>query len=668
MILYKKVFLILLLVSPIVFGQTKSDEWHLYANSRANYYGVAMANGQIGIVTDDTPLKTKEIILNGVYEGSPENGISRIVRGIEFLNLHLSVNNQEIKSDNIDNWSQVVSMKEGTSTTSFAFKDLISVDYTILANRAIPYSAMAIVEITPKKDVEIIANNYMVVPDELKEAKSQFRVLKDNQYMMPVFGTTAKTLFGKYIVSASTTFLFDGQNETLKQTGNEVGFSKKLLKGIKYRFAIAGGICTSKDFTDPLNESERQPIYALQEGIDKLVDKHKNAWAELWKTGDIQIEGDLDAQQRVRFALYNLYSFIRPETRQSVAPMGLSSQGYNGHIFWDAELWMYPTLLALQPDMAKSCLDYRSDRLQKAKQKATVYGYKGAMFPWESDDTGEEATPTWALTGIFEQHITADVSIAFWNYYTYTQDKTWLKKEWNVLKETADFWVSRVIKNQDGSYSILNVVGADEYAQHIDDNAFTNASAIESLKNTVKAATILGEPVDARWIDVSEHLLIHSKNGITQNYRGYNGQMIKQADVNLLAYPLHVITNKKQIEKDLEYYAAKIDPKDGPAMASGVLSVLYARLGDREKAYSYFVKSYMPNSRPPFGVFSESANSNNPYFATGAGAMLQAVIYGFGGVEQTDQGLKYNKGLLPRQWKSLKIIGLGVDNKTIVIE
>lgn len=663
-----KSFLLMILVSPVVFGQAKSDEWHLSANSRENYYGVAMANGQIGIVTDDTPLKTKEIILNGVYEGSPENGISRIVRGIEFLNLHLSINDQEIKSDNIDNWSQVVSMYEGMSTTSFTFKDLASVNYTILANRAVPYSAMAIIEITPNKDVEIIANNYMVVPDELKEAKSQFRVLKDNQYMMPVFGTTAKTLFGKHTVSASTTFLFDGQSETLKQTGNEVGFSKKLLKGKKYRFAIAGGICTSKDFTDPLNESERQPIYALQEGIDKLLSRHKQAWAELWKTGDIQIEGDLDAQQRVRFALYNLYSYIRPETRQSIAPMGLSSQGYNGHIFWDSELWMYPTLLALQPDMAKSCLDYRSDRLQKAKQKATVYGYKGAMFPWESDDTGEEATPTWALTGIFEQHITADVSIAFWNYYAYTQDKTWLKKEWNVLKETADFWVSRVVKNRDGSYSILNVVGADEYAQHVDDNAFTNASAIESLKNTIKAATILGETVDPKWLDVSDNLVIHVKNGITQNYKGYEGQMIKQADVNLLAYPLNVITDKTQIEKDLEYYAAKIDPKDGPAMASGVLSVLYARLGDREKAYSYFVKSYLPNSRPPFGVFSESANSNNPYFATGAGAMLQAVIYGFGGVEQTDMGLKYNKGLLPKQWKSLKIIGLGVDNKTITVK
>ena len=658
----------LLLAGPIVFGQTKSDEWHLVANSRQNYFGVAMANGQIGIVTDDTPLKTKEIILNGVYDGSPENGISRIVRGIEFLNLHLSINNQEIKSDSIDNWSQVVSMKEGMSTTSFTFKGLATINYTIFANRAIPFSAMAIVEIMPTEDIEITANNYMVVPDELKQARSQFRVLKDNQYLMPVFGTVAKTLTGKYTVAASTTFLFDGLGEVLKQTGNEVGFSKKLVKGKKYRFAVAGGICTSKDVTDPLNESERQPIYALQEGIDKLVERHKLAWADLWNSGDIQIEGDLDAQQRVRFALYNLYSYIRPNTRQSIAPMGLSSQGYNGHIFWDTELWMYPTLLALQPEMAKSCLDYRSDRLQKAKQKAFIYGYKGAMFPWESDDTGEEATPTWALTGIFEQHITADVSIAFWNYYGFTQDKSWLKNEWAVLRETADFWVSRVVKNADGSFSILNVVGADEYAQHIDDNAFTNASVIESLKNTIKAATILNEPINPKWVEVSEKLVIHSVGGITQNYKGYKGQMIKQADVNLLAYPLHVITDKEQIERDLEYYAAKIDKKDGPAMASGVLAVLYARLGNREKAYSYFVKSYLPNSRPPFGVFSESANSNNPYFATGAGAMLQAVIYGFGGVEQTDLGLKYNEGLLPSQWKSLKIIGIGTDNKTILIK
>jgi len=236
------------------------------------------------------------------------------------------------------------------------------------------------------------------------------------------------------------------------------------------------------------------------------------------------------------------------------------------------------------------------------------------------------------------------------------------------LKETADFWVSRVVKNTDGSYSILNVVGADEYAQHVDDNAFTNASAIEALRNTIKAATILGEPINSKWVEVSDHIVIHNENGITQNYKGYSGQTIKQGDVNLLAYPLHIITDKEQIIKDLAYYSEKVDKKDGPAMAHGILSVLYARLGDRDKAYEHFVKAYLPNSRPPFGVFSESANSNNPYFATGAGAMLQAILYGFGGVEQTDMGLKYNKGILPKQWKSLKIIGLGVEDKTIIIK
>ncbi|OAZ04567.1 glycosyl hydrolase family 95 catalytic domain-containing protein [Flavobacterium succinicans] len=663
----KIIIMALLFVNCFAFAQLNGDEWNLVAHSREHYFGVAMANGKFGIVTDATPFQTKDIILNGLYEPNPKNGISKIVRGIEFLNLHLSINNEMIEGSNIDQWRQQIAMKEGTSTTSFQFKDLAQIQYTILAHRVLPYSGMVVVEILPLQDIEINAFHYMNVPEELKITKSEFRLMKKKHYQIPLFKTTAQTTTGKWNISASTTFLFDGAAEPISQKGAEVGFTKKLLQGKKYRFVIAGGLCNSKDIQDPANEAERQAIFAYLEGIDNLLNKHKKAWASLWETGDIQIEGDLEAQQRVRFALYNLYSFIREGSRQSISPMGLSSQGYNGHVFWDTELWMYPTLLALQPEMAKSCLDYRSDRLPKAKLKAFIYGYDGAMYPWESDDTGEEATPTSASMGIFEQHITADVAIAFWNYYALTQDKNWLRKEWDVLKETADFWVSRVTKNQDGHYSILNVVGADEYALNVDDNAFTNAAAIEALKNTIKAATLLKEPINPMWIEVATKLIIHKEHGITQNYKGYKGQITKQADVNLLAYPLHVVADQKQIKADLDYYATKIDAKDGPAMTYGVFSVLYSRLGDKEKAYEYFMKSYLPNSRPPFGVFSESPNSNNPYFATGAGAMLQAVIYGFGGIEQTDKGLKFNQGMLPDPWKSLKIIGVGTANKTVII-
>lgn len=660
-----KISLFFAFIINLSFAQ--SDEWTLFADKRDFYNGVSMANGQIGIVTDDTPLRTKAVILGGVYEFG-KDGVSKIVQGIEFLNINLSINGEEISGNNIQNWEQRIYMKEGYSTTSFQFKHLAKIKYSILANRALPYSAMAIVEIEPLSDIDVLAINQMNVPDELKEAKNKFQVLKDNEFRMPIYETTAKTLFGKYAVAAATTFLFDQEKEELKETNLGVGFSKKLLKGKRYQFSVAGGICTSKDFSNPTSEAERQAIYAMQEGTESLLYKHKNAWANLWKNGDIQIEGDLDAQQRVRFALFNLYSFIRANSRQSISPMGLSSQGYNGHVFWDSELWMYPVFLALQPEMAKSCLDYRLDRLPMAKKKAQIYGYEGAMYPWESDDTGDEATPTWALTGVFEQHITADVAIAFWNYYSATQDKKFLEESWGVLKETADFWVSRVVKNIDGSYSIKNVVGADEYAQHIDDNAFTNGSAIEALRNTIKAAKILNFPIDSKWQEVADKIRILKKDGITMEYDGYSGQTIKQADANLLAYPLHVITDKNQIEKDLNYYAEKVDKKDGPAMAHGILSVMYSKLGNEEKAYDHFVKSYLPNSRPPFNVFSESANSNNPYFATGAGAMLQAVIYGFGGVEITDNGFVQGKSQLPKKWKSLIIKGLGKNNETIEVK
>ena len=164
-------------------------------------------------------------------------------------------------------------------------------------------------------------------------------------------------------------------------------------------------------------------IFNLLTSRDVLLQGHKDLWNELWK-GDIIIEGDLKSQQDVRLALYHLYAFGRGDSDLSIAPMGLSLQfPYNGHIFWDTELWMFPPLLVFNQEIARSLVNYRSNRLEAAKRKAINYGYKGAMYPWESDDTGNEATPPFALTGTFEHHITADVGISFWNYYRITKDK-----------------------------------------------------------------------------------------------------------------------------------------------------------------------------------------------------------------------------------------------------
>ena len=157
-----------------------------------------------------------------------------------------------------------------------------------------------------------------------------------------------------------------------------------------------GSVCSARDFSDPYNEAERQVIYAIHEGTTSLMAAHCSLWNELWES-DILIEGDDEAQRAVRFALFNLYSSCREGSGLSISPMGLSSQGYNGHIFWDSELWMFPPMLLLNKGIAESMIDYRIDRLMAARKKAMAYGFKGAMFPWESDDYGEESTPTFCF-------------------------------------------------------------------------------------------------------------------------------------------------------------------------------------------------------------------------------------------------------------------------------
>jgi trehalose/maltose hydrolase-like predicted phosphorylase len=434
-------------------------------------------------------------------------------------------------------------------------------------------------------------------------------------------------------------------------------FRKKLTAGTSYHFAVVGSSLTSAHNDDPLNEAERLSIFALLEGSHQLIKDHQAAWADLWKS-DIIIDGDDHSQRDVRLMLYHLYSFARQGTAYSLSPMGLSGLGYNGHTFWDTEIWMYPALLLLHPEIAASLMEYRFQRLPAAIRNAAEHGYKGAMFPWESAASGNEETPVWALSGPFEHHITADVGIAAWNYYCVTHDKTWLKdKGYALLQATADFWTSRVQRNSPGHYDINNVVAADEWAENVDNNAYTNAAARANLQDAIDAAHVLGLTPDPDWANVRNNIpILRFPDGTTREHRTYNGESIKQADVNLLAYPLKEVTGAS-IRKDLDYYEPRVG--EGPAMTHAIFSILYERLGMPAKAFQDFQKGYQPNLRPPFGVLAETAVGDNPYFATGAGGMLQVLLNGFCGLDITPEGVVQLPTKLPTQWKSLTITGVG---------
>ena len=434
-----------------------------------------------------------------------------------------------------------------------------------------------------------------------------------------------------------------------------VKFNKALKAGETYSFSIVSSFTTTQHYQDPVNEAERLSIFAALEGKDRLVGRHEVEWEKLWNS-DIIIENDIQAQKDVRLALYHLYSFIRAGTSYSLSPMGLSGLGYNGHIFWDAELWMFPPLLLLHPELARSLLEYRFERLEAAKRNARAHGYNGAMFPWESAEDGLEETPVWALTGPFQHHITGCIGWACWKYYQVTKDKKWLlERGYPILKEVADFWTSRVERKKIGIFEINNVIGANEWQENVNNNAFTNAMAITSLKFAVRAAQELNIIPNPDWELVAKNIpILQFPDGTTRENSTYNGEIIKQADANLLSYPLEIITDPIQIEKNLQFYEPRISP-EGPAMGYAILSVLYSRLGNSNKAYELFVRSYEPNKELPFGVLSESPNKKNPYFTTGAGGMLQAVMFGFGGLSISDDGIQQLKTSLPFKWDSLEI-------------
>jgi trehalose/maltose hydrolase-like predicted phosphorylase len=442
--------IILLQMSIVTFGQ--SDGWNISTTDTSDYTGIAIANGRIGMLSSKRPLEIQHIILNNVYEKDPELKISQIVLGMNFGNLEIYIDGEKISNYNISNWRQTLNMKEAALTTSFIFKDKAVVSCTVYALRNVQYTGYIDIKIYAKKAISIKATGKIETPSNFLKPLNTFKVLRDLETTMPILQSVATTQFGTHTVSTSATFIWPGINSSRENQRpelqhyirsdfeNTLSFSQDINAGASFNFAWTGAECTTKDFSDPKSESERMVIYNLLTPSPVLLKQHMDLWNELWK-GDIIVEGDLQTQQDVRLALYHLYSFCRSGSDLSIAPMGLSLQiPYNGHIFWDTELWMFPPLLVLNQGISQSLVNYRSDRLEAAIRKAQNYGFKGAMFPWESDDTGEEATPPFALTGTFEHHITADVGIAFWNYYRVTRDKRWLlERGYPLLKKVADF-------------------------------------------------------------------------------------------------------------------------------------------------------------------------------------------------------------------------------------
>jgi beta-phosphoglucomutase len=453
-------------------------------------------------------------------------------------------------------------------------------------------------------------------------------------------------------------------------------------------------VYTSREVENP-QSAARSKLTTLP-SYPACWEQHKQAWEAAWHRSDVIIEGDTQAQLAVRYSVFQLL-IAAPwwDRRVSIPAKTLSGFGYRGHIFWDTEIFMLPLFIFTQPELARHLLSYRYHTLEGARRKARSYGYKGAMFAWESADTGDEVTPRWALPSdpyasdirIWcrdrEIHISADIAYGICQYWQATNDDSWIRDYGaEIILDTAVFWMSRVEWNSHFErYELREVIGADEYHEHVSNNAFTNRMAQWHLEKAIaihkwlqqnfpEQAAALEKKLELtperlqRWQDIAAHLWIpyRSDTGFIEQYEGFcnleninlqdyeprtqsmqtilgidganKRQVLKQPDVLMLLYLMRQLQefpyNLENLRTNWDYYAPRTDITYGSSLGPAIHAILAAELGDSKTAYRHFLQAALVD------LENTRRNAAEGIHGACAGGVWQAVVFGFAGIQIQD--------------------------------
>lgn len=434
---------------------------------------------------------------------------------------------------------------------------------------------------------------------------------------------------------------------------------------------------------------------AQAHGPDGLLARHRRAWRDRWLDADVVVAGDGQAQRDLRFALYHLIIAGDPDSdRASIGARALSGPGYRGHVFWDTEIFVLPFFIWTHPETARALLAYRHRTLPAAKAKAARLGYSGALYAWESADTGEETTPESialpdgtvlkVLTGVQEHHIAADVAWAACQYAEVTGDDGFLAGMGvEMVVETARFWVSRTTEDAAGAHHICEVIGPDEYHEGVDDNAYTNVMARWNLRAAGNlcdrfpdVAGRLGVTAAERerWEDVAGALVVpfEPDTGLYEQFAGFferenvravdlaprpftgemvvgvdrlrTTQVVKQADVLMLGVLLPGEVDAGTQVANYRYYEPRTS--HGSSLSPAMHALVAARVGDLDDALSYF------HLAGGVDLDNRMGNAADGVHIATMGGLWQAAVFGFGGVRAEGRAVRIDPRL-PVTWEGL---------------
>ncbi|XP_016980794.1 protein-glucosylgalactosylhydroxylysine glucosidase isoform X2 [Drosophila rhopaloa] len=416
---------------------------------------------------------------------------------------------------------------------------------------------------------------------------------------------------------------------------------------------LSYSIIITMDRDESVARKELQDVLKLSSRT--LLQKHTESWNSFWDNEfSIELKGDaLELSQIVNAGIFYLVSSLPSiNTNQKNEPFyGLSPTGlgrgnleadYQGHNFWDTEIWMLPVVTQFGLEYAKQVLDYRHRKLEAAKYHANATGYKGARFPWESAYTGTEVTnPCCPEVAQQEIHISPDISFALQRFYSQSLDKEWAcNTAWPIAAEVAKFLVSRAsCDDSQNMCHFLKVMGPDEDHPDVNDNVYTNAVSKIALDFAEWLGPMCGNTsteLFERWRELSDRLLILQDEVLNYHpqHQGYIlNTTVKQADTILLGYPLRFDISSTHLN-DLRFYA-NATRESGPAMTWSMFSANYLVSRQDKLANEYFERGYKSYVRPEFKVWSETplGYEGSANFLTGIGGFLQTLIFGYGGLD-----------------------------------
>jgi hypothetical protein len=421
-------------------------------------------------------------------------------------------------------------------------------------------------------------------------------------------------------------------------------------------------------------------------GFDRLLAEHRESWAQCWSDAEVTIEGDPESELAARFAVFHLLSAAGDGDETAVGARGLTGDGYAGHVFWDADVFVLPALAAIRPAAARAMLEYRIRRLPAAQALARARGFDGARFPCESAGDGSDVTPRFVrgmddelvpiATGSHEEHIVADVAWSAMHYAAWTGDSAFLAGGGgDLVVETARYWASRIQTSADGRAHLYGMMGPDEYHDIVDDNAYTNVMARWNIRRGAEMLVRAGDSDTATtWTALADRLVDgwDPQRQLYEQFIGYfdlepllmsevapppvavdrllgaervaGSQLIKQADVLML----HHLVPEEVMAGSLEPCVAYYEPRTahGSSLSPAIHASLLARAGEPERALELFRLAARLDLDDLTGTTADGV-----HLAT-MGGVWQALAFGFLGVSAAGGALAV-RPCLPEAWRAL---------------